>query len=65
MKDEGLTIPSVKEMYGKSRMAYLAEKIKEIMTTSYTVKQNVENLILPTFLPLLLGLPLHKFRLFS
>ena len=35
MKDEGLAIPSANDMYGKSRMNYLRDKLKEIMTTSY------------------------------
>ena len=32
-----------------------------VSMVAMTVKQNIENLILPIFLPLLLGLPLHKF----
>lgn len=36
MKDANMDIPTPKEMYGKSRMAYINDKLKEIMTTSYS-----------------------------
>lgn len=36
MKDNGLEIPKSKDLYGKSLKAYLYDKIKEIMTSSYT-----------------------------
>ena len=36
MKEQGLAIPSANDMYGKSRMSYLTNKIGEIMTTSHS-----------------------------
>jgi len=36
MKDANMDIPTPKEMYGKSRMSYINDKLKEIMTTSYS-----------------------------